>query len=114
MNKPGESSNRTTNRNHQPGKFMKTLSNYNLKASRQSRLHQLLVGLIPIALVAVLAIGITTASGQSPPVWPYNVRDLGALQAKKAVTSVPAAINNKGLITGTSGMPDVDEAAFLY
>ena len=65
------------------------------------------------ALVACCALGVSTAGAQMP-IKQYNVNDLGVLPAKKARVSVPAAINDQGQVTGTSGMISLDESAFLY
>jgi probable HAF family extracellular repeat protein len=64
-------------------------------------------------LVACLAISVSTAGAQML-IRQYNVTDLGVLPAKKDRVSVPAAINDQAQVTGTSGMSDVDESAFLY
>lgn len=80
----------------------------------QSGLHRSIVGLISIGLIACLAIGISTAGAQQLLIRQYNVTDLGVLPAKKARASAPAAINDQGQVTGTSGMIDLDESAFLY
>lgn len=66
------------------------------------------------ALTACCAIGVSTAGAQAPPLFLYNVHDLGVLPAKKARVSIPAGINEQGQVTGTSGMSSVDESAFLY
>ena len=65
------------------------------------------------ALAACCAIGVSTAGAQLLT-RQYNVTDLGVLPAKKDRISVPAAINDQGQVTGTSGMSEVDESAFLY
>jgi probable HAF family extracellular repeat protein len=65
------------------------------------------------ALAACLAIGVSTAGAQML-IRQYNVTDLGVLPGKKARVSTPAAINDQGQVTGTSGMSSVDESAFLY
>jgi probable HAF family extracellular repeat protein len=65
------------------------------------------------ALAACCALGVSTAGAQML-IRQYNVTDLGVLPAKKARISVPAAINEQGQVTGTSGMSSVDESAFLY
>ena len=89
-------------------KFMKDLSSY-----RVSMKYQSVALLISIGLIACLAIGVSTAQAQMST-RQYNVTDLGVLPAKKARVSIPAAINEQGLVTGTSGMSYVDESAFLY
>src|ERR1044071_5442641 len=65
------------------------------------------------ALVACCALGVSTAGAQIL-IRAYDVTDLGVLPAKKARISIPAAINEQGQVTGTSGMSSVDESAFLY
>jgi probable HAF family extracellular repeat protein len=65
------------------------------------------------ALAACLAIGVSTAGAQML-IRQYNVTDLGVLPGKKARVSTPAAINDQGQVTGTSGAISLDESAFLY
>jgi probable HAF family extracellular repeat protein len=65
------------------------------------------------ALAACLAIGVSTAGAQTL-IRQYNVTDLGVLLGKKARVSTPAAINDQGQVTGTSGAISLDESAFLY
>jgi probable HAF family extracellular repeat protein len=67
--------------------------------------------LIAIGLLALLTTA-TTANAQA--VHFYTLVDLGVLPGKKANMSVPAAINDKGQVAGTSGATFVDESAFLY
>src|ERR1043165_8206305 len=87
---------------------------YEKTAKYESNLYRSIAGLISIALIAFLAIDLSIARAQAPPVYLYNVTDLGVLPAKKDRVSVPAAINDQGQVTGTSGMASVDESAFLY
>jgi probable HAF family extracellular repeat protein len=57
-----------------------------------------------IALAACCAIGASSARGQT-----YSVTDLGYLPNKKEAVSTAGAINNRGVVAGTSG-----GAAFRY
>jgi probable HAF family extracellular repeat protein len=94
---------------------MKNQFYQNLSMQSQIKRHRSVVGLISIGLIAFLAIGISTGQAQAPPpLRAYKLTDLGTLPAKKANCSIPAAINDKGQVTGTSGMANVDETAFLY
>src|SRR5689334_15868588 len=77
-------------------KPMKTQTSNNIKY--QSSLYPAIVGLISIGLTAALAIGVTNAGAQLPPIRPYTVTDLGTLPAKKANVSLPAAINEQGQV----------------
>ena len=92
---------------------MKQLSYDGAIKKYQSSLHRSIVGLISIGLVAFLAIGVSTAGAQIL-IRQYNVNDLGVLPGKKARVSTPAAINDQGQVTGTSGAISWDESAFLY
>lgn len=81
----------------------------------QIRLNRSIASLISIGLVAFLAIGASSGHAQAPPpLRAYQLTDLGVLPSKKANCSLPAAINDQGMVAGTSGMTAVDETAFLY
>ena len=78
---------------------MKGSSNMNTK-------HRFSPVFIGIALAVCGAIGAASAGAQS-----YSLTDLGVLSGRK--TSVPAAINARGLVTGTSGT-GLSQAVFCY
>jgi len=65
-----------------------------------------------MGLITLLAI--TGAGASAQVIHTYKVVDLGVLPAKKANVSIPAAINDKGQVVGTSGATFFDESAFLY
>ena len=73
--------------------------NNNMKETRNMKTKNYV-----FALVACCAIGASSAQGQT-----YSVTDLGYLPNKKEAVSTAGAINNSGLVAGTSG-----GAAFLY
>ena len=95
-------------------KVMKNQLTKSVGLKNQISLHRSVAGLISIGLIVFLAIGISNAKAQAPPLRTYQLTDLGVLPAKKARASIPAAINNQGQVTGASGMTAVDESAFLY
>jgi probable HAF family extracellular repeat protein len=59
---------------------------------------KLITRLSSLALTACLAIGVSGAGAQT-----YSVTDLGVLPNKKDNVSAPAALNDSGQVTGTSG-----------
>ena len=93
---------------------MKNQFNQSVDMQNQIRPLRSIAGMISIGLIVFLAIGVSNGNAQTPFQLSYQVTDLGVLPAKKARASIPAAINNQGQVTGTSGMSAVDESAFLY
>jgi len=71
-------------------------------------LKRMMSGSCSTALIACFVLGGSNAFAQSA----YKVTDLGLLPSKEE--SVPAAINNQGLVTGTSIAEASGEAAFRY
>ena len=68
---------------------------------------RMMSGFCSTALIACFVLGGSNAFAQS-----YKVTDLGVLPNKEE--SIPAAINNQGLVTGTSSAETSGEAAFRY
>src|SRR5689334_6629363 len=71
-------------------------------------LKRMMSGFCSTALIACFVLGGSNAFAQTA----YKVTDLGVLPNKEE--SVPAAINNQGLVAGTSSAGTSGEAAFRY
>jgi uncharacterized membrane protein len=71
-------------------------------------LKRMMSGFCSTAVIACFVLGGSVAFAQTS----YKVTDLGVLPGKEE--SIPAAINNQGLIAGTSSARASGEAAFRY
>ena len=71
-------------------------------------LKRMMSGFCSTALIACFVLGGSDAFAQNA----YKVTDLGVLPNKEE--SIPAAINNQGLVAGTSRAENSGEAAFRY